>query len=358
MTRSKWTIEDVNARLKAGNVGVRVDQVGQRLRLRATLPPKPGSGKDKPYQQQINLGIYANPDGFEEAETRARELGVMLARGSFSWVESGLGGLCKDWIERYQAYLLANRKGMTDRVWRQDFYNLGLKWLPPDQPLAPATVATAAQHYPPDSRARQLSLGILRGFCSWAGLQIDLSPYRSSYSSKSVDVIAIPDHGHIMQAREALGSRPDWLWVFGMMAAYGLRPHECWAVEGFTMADGIAVLSIGQETKTGARLIRPLPPDWVDGWDLVNGAPPPLKVDRAKDYGERTARHFKRCQVGFKPYALRHAYAIRGSATYGLPVAIMAQMMGHAPDVHLRTYNRWINADTAHQVYLAALKRV
>jgi hypothetical protein len=201
MSRPKWTIEEVNARLKAGNVGVRVDQVGSRLRLRATLPPKPGSDKDKPYQQQINLGIYANPDGLAEAEAKARELGVMLARGTFSWVGSGLGGSCQDWVERYRVHLLANRKGMTDQVWRQDFYNMGLKWLPPDQPLSPATVATVAQHYPPDSRARQLCLGILRAFCGWAGLEIDLGPYRSSYSAKSVDAIDIPTTDRIVRGR-------------------------------------------------------------------------------------------------------------------------------------------------------------
>jgi integrase len=358
MSRPKWTIEEVNARLKAGNVGVRVDQVGSRLRLRATLPPKPGSDKDKPYQQQINLGIYANPDGLAEAEAKARELGVMLARGTFSWVGSGLGGSCQDWVERYRVHLLANRKGMTDQVWRQDFYNMGLKWLPPDQPLSPATVATVAQHYPPDSRARQLCLGILRAFCGWAGLEIDLGPYRSSYSAKSVDAIDIPTTDRIVSAVAALQSRPDWAWVAGMMAAYGLRPHECWAVQEFTVVEGIPVVSIGADTKTGARLVRPLPPDWVELWKLPQGGPPALTVDRPKDYGERTARHFKRCEVGFRPYALRHAYAIRGSARYRLPVAIMAQMMGHAPDVHLRTYNRWINADTAHQVYMAAVKPV
>jgi hypothetical protein len=90
-------VEAVNARLKAGQVGVQALQVGNRLRLQATLPPKPGAGRDRPYQQQIALGIYANRDGLEEAETRARELGVLLARGSLSWISSELGGTCGDW---------------------------------------------------------------------------------------------------------------------------------------------------------------------------------------------------------------------------------------------------------------------
>ncbi|TVQ13737.1 MAG: integrase [Leptolyngbya sp. DLM2.Bin27] len=358
MVAKKWTVEAVNARLKAGKVGVQVLQVGNRLRLQATLPPKPGSSRDSPYQQQIALGIYANPDGLEEAETRARELGVMLARGSFSWIGSGLGGTSRDWVERYKAHLLKNREQMNDGVWRQDFWNPALKWLPQDAPLTSEAVIAAAQHYRVESRARQLCLGVLKGFCQWAGLEVDLAPYRSTYSRRSIEPRDIPSDAQIIESRERLARRDDWLWVFGMMAAYGLRPHECWAVEGFETVEGVPVVSIGPDTKTGARIVRPLPCAWVEEWGLVQGGPPLITVQRRKQYGERTPRHFKRSGVGFPSYNLRHAYAIRGSATYSIPVAIMAQMMGHSPEEHLKTYNRWITADTAHQVYLAAIRRV
>ncbi len=49
--------------------------------MRVTLLPESGSDKAKPQQQQINLGIYANPDGLAEAEARVKDLGVMPARG-------------------------------------------------------------------------------------------------------------------------------------------------------------------------------------------------------------------------------------------------------------------------------------
>ena len=358
MAIKRWTVEAVNARLKAGRVGVQVLQVGNRLRLQATLPPKPGSGRDRPYQQQIALGIYANPDGLEEAETRARELGVLLARNSFSWIGSGLGGTCGDWIDRYKAHILKNREQVTDQVWQEDFWNPALKWLPQDAPLTPEAIITAAEHYRVESRARQLCLGVLKGFCQWAGLDVDLSPYRSTYGGGSLQPRDIPTDAEIVASREKLATREDWLWVFGMMAVYGLRPHECWAVEGVDVADGVPIVAIGNATKTGSRIVRPLPLHWATEWNLQQGGPPLITVNRSKEYGERTARHFKRKGVSFAPYTLRHAYAIRGSATYGIPVAIMAQQMGHAPEVHLKTYNRWITADTAHQVYLAAIRRV
>ena len=36
------------------------------------------------------MPIYANPDGRQETETIAKELGVSLAGGSFSWIGSML----------------------------------------------------------------------------------------------------------------------------------------------------------------------------------------------------------------------------------------------------------------------------
>ncbi|MEH2270409.1 MAG: hypothetical protein V7K68_18660 [Nostoc sp.] len=67
----KLTIEVINDRLKNALIGVRVEARGDRLLLRATLPPKPGSNKTKPHQQYLALGIYANPAGLQRAEAEA-----------------------------------------------------------------------------------------------------------------------------------------------------------------------------------------------------------------------------------------------------------------------------------------------
>ncbi|AGY59735.1 hypothetical protein [Gloeobacter kilaueensis] len=80
MGRSKveYTLEAVQARLKADKVGVTVRQRGQRLELRATLPPKEGSGKYKPYDQVIALGYYANPASVARAIQEAKAMGHSL----------------------------------------------------------------------------------------------------------------------------------------------------------------------------------------------------------------------------------------------------------------------------------------
>ncbi|MCC5622699.1 hypothetical protein [Nostoc sp. CHAB 5715] len=55
------------------------------------------------------------------------------------------------------------------------------------------------------------------------------------------------------------------------------------------------------------------------------------------------SRTFDRRNAPFNPYDLRHAYAIRGSVRYKVPVATMAGWMGHSPTVHWNTYNKWIS---------------
>ncbi len=61
-------LNQANGRLRSAKVGVVIGVKG-RLHLRATLPPKPGSDKQQPYQQRLALGYHANPAEISLAET-------------------------------------------------------------------------------------------------------------------------------------------------------------------------------------------------------------------------------------------------------------------------------------------------
>ncbi len=78
-------LAQANGRLKAGNVGVLLRHRGLKLYLRAVLPPKPGSTKEKPHQQEIATGFRANPAGISAAEKEARKVGSLLESKEFSW---------------------------------------------------------------------------------------------------------------------------------------------------------------------------------------------------------------------------------------------------------------------------------
>jgi hypothetical protein len=67
-------VAQANGRLKSSRLGVRIEQYGEKLRLVATLPPRPGSPKTKSHQQQIFLGIGVCPKGISLAEAEARRV--------------------------------------------------------------------------------------------------------------------------------------------------------------------------------------------------------------------------------------------------------------------------------------------
>lgn len=71
-------LNQANGRLHTAKVGVKIEVKGDRLYLRATLPPKPDSEKNHHYQQRIALGFHANPAGISLAEAEARKVGVLI----------------------------------------------------------------------------------------------------------------------------------------------------------------------------------------------------------------------------------------------------------------------------------------
>ena len=78
-------IAQCNGRLKAAGVKVRIEQDGKSLRLRATLPPKPGSHRQTWYQQRIYPRLGANPAHLKLAEKEARTIGALIAQNRFDW---------------------------------------------------------------------------------------------------------------------------------------------------------------------------------------------------------------------------------------------------------------------------------
>lgn len=81
MSKEEERLKQVNVRLKSAKIGVTVFRKGNRLYLRATLPPKSGLDRARLYQQDVSLGIYASDEGIKRAEIEAKALGSQLAKG-------------------------------------------------------------------------------------------------------------------------------------------------------------------------------------------------------------------------------------------------------------------------------------
>lgn len=175
----------------------------------------------------------------------------------------------------------------------------------------------------------------------------------------------------------------SWGWVYGMLATYGLRSHEILAVnidESFNTERNEILVdpSLCEGTKTNnSRIVFPLDPSWVERFELKKVKIPEerekltavikgKKVRRIRNQKAEDSEgvitpiqslifhKFTNKKVGFNPYDLRHAYAIRGFKK-GLDISLRAKMMGHSVATHESHYQRYIDQLSIEEPYLIAI---
>lgn len=198
-----------------------------------------------------------------------------------------------------------------------------------------------------NSWGRKNDCMVYQALAKHAGLTIDLSDIKGNYKPKPLKSSALPSDSEIEQIWESLRS-PGWRWVYGMLATYGLRPHEVFRIADYRgIASETGQISMIDDSKTGARDVWPLPDAWRHQFELANVTLPNIRIEgrNNQELGERISQNL--CQqkvrkIPHTPYALRHAWAIR-SAVLGVPDSIAARWMGHSVAVHAETYHAAIN---------------
>jgi integrase len=352
----EYTLEAVNQRLTDGRVKSKVFQRGGMLYLQATLPPKPGSDRPVPYQQRISLGVPANQDGFRSAEQEARLLGAELVSNKFDWSKYLKPDRLPEtkpivlWVEEFRVrYLETN--SLKETTWENDWVKI-YKRLPQNEPLTKELLLDFAHRTGRNTRNRKETCKKLQHLANFAGLEVSLLQLQGNYGPSKVRDRDIPSDEDIALQWTKIPN-PAWRWVFGVMAAFGLRDHEVffceWTDEGLLVTKG----------KTGPRLVfQPLYQEWVDGWNLRTIQRPNVQdvdlVYARNKLGDKIARQFRRYDIPFTPYSLRHAFGIRASVTFELPVTTAAALMGHSPQIHLQRYHKHIQLKSNQ----AAAKRV
>lgn len=223
-------IDQLNARLKAANLGVRVYQRGDRLSLRAMLPPRPGSAKTVTSQQLISLNVYANPAGFKRAEAEAHRVGTLLAIGKFDWSEflktdEPDSTPTKTWIERLEEQYFSERArtAKTEGTWRKEYYAILAK-LPQERSPTAELLVDLICTTKPDTRTRQRACYAASALAGVAGIELDISRLIGNYSPRHPSPRDLPSDQQIVEWRERI---PNSSWQsYGVMATYGLRNHE------------------------------------------------------------------------------------------------------------------------------------
>jgi integrase len=152
-------------------------------------------------------------------------------------------------------------------------------------------------------------------------------------------------------------SNLNWRWAYGMMATYGIRPHELFHLDTQDLEQGGYVLKVLENTKTGFREVRPYHLEWVDQFGLRQKRLPAINVigKGNKRLGSKISAGFRRYKVPFRPYNLRHAYAVR-CLRFDVDPSLAARWMGHTVAVHTRTYQAWISKDVEHEAFVKSIQ--
>ena len=359
MPKPTYTVEAVNSRLKLTGTKVKVQVIGSALYLRGTFPPKPGSGRHLPYQQRLTLGYSANDLGLKRAEALARKIYDEITLNTFDWANylettnTRNPLMVSELVKRFEEHY-RSRNQLQDKTWRISWAAY-FSQLPQDEVLTAKLATTLIESKAQNSETRKNMCLRLGHLLTFAGIDLDLTPYKGNYSQARTQHRELPTDELIAEWRDRI-EHPGWQWLFGIIAASGMRPHEAFFCEW--SADGLRVT----QGKTGQRLIHELfYPEWVDQWQLKRIVRPPFGNPQdtyAKGrLGQQISRGFKRLRIPFTPYDLRHAAAVRMTTVFQLPVTTSAALLGHDPDVHLKIYQKYISEKQVRESVRRALAK-
>jgi integrase len=369
-------IEAFNARLKAAQLSTQVERRGNKLNLRGTFPPKPGSDRLRPYQQRLSLGIPATAAGLKQAEQQAKIIAIDLMQQEFSWKDYVTDGRKLNQLELTeqidafeQAFRNApQRQGKaaaTQTTWRSAYAPYLKKLATLQQKHRQLTllelIYKTVNSTDPSSRSRQLCCTTLNAFAQFIKLDLPtpLKDLSGNYSPSKTQARQLPSDDEIRQHWQQIPN-PAWQFVYGMMATYGLRNHEVFFCDFAALLAGDMRIDVSSSTKTGAHEVWAFYPEWIDQFNLRAINLPDIETDLSKttlqQIGQRVTAQFRRYGIPFKPYDLRHAWAVR-TIHLGLSDTVAAKMMGHSVSIHTRTYHQWITRRDQQQAVEAALNR-
>jgi integrase len=363
-------LSEANKRLKAGHVGVTVYYPAGRgkLYLQGIFPPKTDSNRTEPYQQKFTLGLPANEIGLKLAEAKAKEVGSLITQGRFRWQDFLKADpiveerkTCGYWVKAFekQYFECRARTTKTESTWHTN-YVLVFNQLQDDGLLSTELMRNVIlAKTDADSRQRLRYCLALAALGKLAGLDVTaITTLKGHYSSSKTSERNLPSDADILAIWKSINHAPEWLrWSFGILACYGLRPHELYHLDLSDFKKGDIKIRILDDTKTGSRVVWPLVPEGFD-LDCLRKLRPPTTQKTGisnQELGGRIGTGFKSWDVGVLPYDLRHAWAVR-AIRRGLDVSAATRMMGHSLSIHNKTYQRWLTDADLESAYRRSLR--
>ncbi len=354
----------INLRLKEANLPVSIARKGASLYARATLPPPPASDKAAPYQQHLRLELKANLQALKRAEATATKIGAALLLKEFRWSDYGRGDkqpakqTVAAWCKAFEVHYFESteRNPTTEATFKRNYFAY-LKRLPQNQALTWESLERVIKATQPNSSERARSCSALKRFGLFAGINVSFmnEKLRGTYSSFKTAPRDLPSAQLIVEWWSKIPNR-DWRWVYGMLATYGLRPHEVFQLDTQALEQGGVIIKVLDGTKTGYREVRPLYPEWVEQLGLRQKHLPNVTGQTNQALGKRVGGAFYRYHLPFPAYNLRHCYAVR-CMEFDINVSIAARWLGHSVLIHTRTYQAWLSQAVEQAAFERALNR-
>jgi len=343
-----------------------------RLYLRATLPMKDGSSGRK--LQKIALHLDDTIQGQQKAKRQKERLEAELAKGIFDWSDwvtveqsqrSSKGISWREAIDRLYEWR-TYEKAMKQDHWDKKYFPLLTKSpVQMSNPCCPEDIKAVLATWERDQDTYLKAFRAFRKLAELAGIEFPKVP-KPTYAlpqergdvrevpsdQEAIDWVQLADRGQV--------NGGSVRWYFGMIASYGLRPHEVEHAK-FLEDDVLQVPFVGTDgkrTKTGFRTVIPVPKEWVKLFDLRNRKPRPDDIkEPVYKWLRNSLRRHPYTNSQWNNYSLRHAFAGRlwkmGGAN--LDITTAARLMGHSVAVHEKTYRHHIDP---HQIALKAREAI
>ncbi len=376
-------IDQVNQRLKAAQLGLQVERRGQKLSLRGILPPRRESDRLRPHQQRLGLNLPATPAGLKLAEQEAKIIAAQLIQNVFDWRNyETIGGKrlnqmdLAEKLKAFEAHFLGRRSSSPGpqnvkaaasalTTWRTAYApylrKLELTAQSRTQLSLPEAIYATVRATTENSRSRQACCTALSALAEFLNLELpkDLKTLWGTYGPGQAESRNLPTDEQILDTLEQIPN-PAWRFVYAIMATYGLRNHEVFFCDYASLVAGEPSIKVLDSTKAGSHEVWPFYPEWVEQFDLRQICLPPVETDLSRTtlqrIGQQVTIQFKRYNLPFSPYNLRHAWAVR-TIHFGLSDSVAARMMGHSVAVHTRTYHQWLTRRDQQQAVETALQR-
>ena len=153
----------------------------------------------------------------------------------------------------------------------------------------------------PETKNRKRACMALGALARFAKIEVDLKIYSGGYTARSHSPRDLPTDEKIAQTYWEI-KNPQWQWVYGMLATYGLRNHEVFRLDLRLLKSKEPIISVLQNTKTGSHRVWAFFPEWFEKWELWNVKLPNIDVDRSNPaVGASVSQYFRR-NIPFEPY--------------------------------------------------------